>query len=772
MRSSSTVLRPHIPPLLCFALALWASCAFVLSYTKELCQANGPAVCAACALLVVSLTVITWRHSTPLNIFAIAIGLCLGIMLGTFYCEQQESLVASTEGVWGNFDLVFTSDCSTGTYGANAQANAKFPDGSTHYVGVSFDNCDKLPRYGDAARVSGYCVQPSENAKTYYWQQGFEANLHVSAYTSTPNQSITGIVSSLRNAVIDAFESNNVEDGGLTLALLCGYRAKLNDELYQSFQVCGLAHIVAVSGAHLSIVVALVACLLGALHAPRRVASGAELMFVLGYLLFTAAPISALRSAVMVVLLIVARTTRRKNAPLNSLALCIGVFVFVNPISALSVSFALSALSTLGIVLFSPLISSWFQHLAMPKAITSAVALTLASTVMATPFSAAIFSKASLIALLANAIAAPLFAPVCALAMLAACTCVLPDGAAGLCVACAKMASGLFGGLVQVLACIPHASVPAAIEPPVALVVSTLLALAMYLVWPTARQILYAGSAACAACLVWLCAMYVSCAYTSEILMLDVGQGDAFLLRSQGKTILIDTGNQDALLAQALARNNVRNIDAILISHSDDDHMGALGSLKGLVAVRQVLLTRQSFDCDCDNCKALILDANNLVGSQNVVPVSISTEVHCGEFELQLLWPSEFREEGGNADSQCWSVAADVDHDARTDWSALFVGDAESEQLQELNDMGKLGHYDIYKVGHHGSKAGLTSELAQVISPKLALVSVGKNNRYGHPNKTVLDYLGSQGTKIYRTDEQGDVSCKLFSDHIEVETER
>ena len=97
---------------------------------------------------------------------------------------------------------------------------------------------------------------------------------------------------------------------------------------------------------------------------------------------------------------------------------------------------------------------------------------------------------------------------------------------------------------------------------------------------------------------------------------------------------------------------------------------------------------------------------------------------------------------------------------------------ADEGQLRALIDEGLVDSVDLYKVGHHGSKNALDDEEAAVLSPRIALVSAGARNRYGHPAQDTLDRLEAAGARVFRTDEQGDVSCKLTADRIEVDTLR
>ena len=102
----------------------------------------------------------------------------------------------------------------------------------------------------------------------------------------------------------------------------------------------------------------------------------------------------------------------------------------------------------------------------------------------------------------------------------------------------------------------------------------------------------------------------------------------------------------------------------------------------------------------------------------------------------------------------------------------LFTGDAEAQQLDEIISEHGLADLDILKVGHHGSKNALTEEQVQRLSPAIALISVGERNRYGHPASEIVSILEDSGTRIMRTDSDGDVSCKFDDEGIAVETLR
>ena len=165
--------------------------------------------------------------------------------------------------------------------------------------------------------------------------------------------------------------------------------------------------------------------------------------------------------------------------------------------------------------------------------------------------------------------------------------------------------------------------------------------------------------------------------------MLDVGQGDAFLVSSCGQTLLVDTGNEDRKLRDALASVGVRRVDAVAVTHPDDDHCASLQSLVSYADVGAFLCAAPMLECGCEKCKGLLETAKAAVGEEGVTALDVGDVLHVGRFEMEVVWPESYEDEGGNADSLCLMARLDCDGDGAFDWKALFTGDAESGQLEQ-----------------------------------------------------------------------------------------
>lgn len=267
---------------------------------------------------------------------------------------------------------------------------------------------------------------------------------------------------------------------------MCGWRPAIEESgLYDCFKAVGLAHLVAVSGAHLSIVSLFVAGGLRLLRCGRRATALTSALFLIGYVAFTGMPVSALRAAIMAATGLFSLWTDRRNSALSALGLCLLLFVGIDPSAALSVSLALSAGSTLGIVLFAPLLSSAFAgHPRLKRVVGDPIALTGASALATQPYAAALFSQLPLLSPLANLVASPLFALACLVGFVAVLAACLVPVAAPWLIGVASTACAPLSLVVDALASLSGTCLPIDAVPLAAAALSCGLCLALWAWWP------------------------------------------------------------------------------------------------------------------------------------------------------------------------------------------------------------------------------------------------------------------------------------------------
>lgn len=761
--------RPSLSPLLVGALSFWAACACAYGLMRQADPETGRLIALACLLIALPSAAVfaCTRRQAALFFASLAIGASLGVSQGTVIHDQ---IAKASEIDAGSYSLTLVEDSKASVGGDTALASLGGSGLSQPLVQVTFpEGAGYL--VGDRIVVEGTVAPIDVTKGDAYWRKGACAKVRARTASLVESDHPLDALRSFRKAAIAQIGSDD-DSSRLLQALLCGYRRDLADtELYSAYQTSGLAHLVAVSGAHLVIVTGLFLSLFKAFKVARRMSAAFLIAVMLAYLSFAGFPVSAVRAAIMSSVGVLALVARRRPSSLNAVGICIFAMVLADPKCALSASFCLSTLSTLGIVVFCPLVQAWVEKtpLARVSFVAESLSLTVSASALSQLFACSLFAQLPAIAPVANVLAAPLLPLVCASGLVACVFALAFPIAREVAFTVPLLLARILNALTQLLACIPYSSVPFDIDALSALLVSAVLAMLAWRSWPMpaarAGKKALSGKTVGAISVIAGVLLAASLGYAfcwsnrDAIVMLDVGQGDSFLIASRGATLLIDTGNQDAQLLRGLSHNRIAHIDSVLITHSDDDHCGSLDALQRAVDVDRVIVAEDMIDCEAASPVNLMAQAR--LTSRETVGVHWKDTFRVGAFLVRVVWPHRFHDDGGNADSLCVLLEYDGDEDGSTDCRALFTGDAEIDQLQEMIDSGDVGHVDLLKTGHHGSKNAMTREQVEVLQPQVALIGVGANNRYGHPSPEILDMLGQVGCSVYRSDENGEVSCTL-----------
>ncbi len=771
-RPAPRSVRPSLPPLLVLGLGTWGGAAGAYALAASLEPAALLAL-SLVALLIAMAGAVLWARLRSPALACLALGAVLGAACGLVGALDARS-TAVEQPQWGTWHLTLVDDAREADRGHRALARVRDAGGRALLVSLNLPEGGEGLLAGDVVEARAALKPTGEEAGGYSWQRGIDGRMTASAWELLVPEGALAPLRALRRKAIEGLARYGGSGAPLMQALACGYRAPLDAVGgYGAYQACGLAHLVAVSGAHLSLMALACGGLMRAFRLPRQAQAITTLALIGGFLVFSGMPVSALRAALMTASSLGALFARRRPAALSALGGCLVAFPALDAPTALSASFTLSAGSTLGIVLFASLIASWLSFLPGPlrKAVGEPAALTLASAVVTQPYAAALFARLPLIALPANVLAAPLFVLACLASLASAIAVALASDAAGPLVALGAAATLPLSIATKALAALPQASIPVDLGVLPMAALSCGMAAALYRAWPQPRPRAVMGGAAAGGAALALALLVLPLLAPTQIIMLDVGQGDAILLRSGGATMLVDTGNQDSRLLRALARHGVWRLDAVAVTHADDDHCASLGALAGTVPVGRVIMAADALGCPCPSCTALRAEAAALVGEAGIVGVEAGDSLTCGALDVAVLWPRAFAEEGGNADSLCLLATAKADGEGRS-WSALLTGDAEAPTLVQLADAGALGRVDVLKVGHHGSAVSLDGALARRLAPAVALVSAGEGNRYDHPRPEPLAALDAAGATTFRTDRHGDVTVTFTPDALRVDAQR
>jgi competence protein ComEC len=255
----------------------------------------------------------------------------------------------------------------------------------------------------------------------------------------------------------------------------------------------------------------------------------------------------------------------------------------------------------------------------------------------------------------------------------------------------------------------------------------------------------------CLNVLAWLTIFDLNRHGSLEVSFFDVGQGDAVLIETQSsQQILIDGGPGSAVL-EKLGKEMPfwdRTIDLLILTHPHEDHLSGLIEVLENYEVENVLWTGVSMET------AAFKKWQEAIKEAKVYTAQSGQRVIAGAAVLEILYPFENLENQKIKDVDDTSIVARL---IFGDDSFLFTGDASQSVEKQLVGKGIFIESDILKVGHHGSKTSSSQGFIEKVSPEIAVISVGKDNKYGHPNLETLDTLAKYGIRIFRTDEQGDI---------------
>ena len=241
---------------------------------------------------------------------------------------------------------------------------------------------------------------------------------------------------------------------------------------------------------------------------------------------------------------------------------------------------------------------------------------------------------------------------------------------------------------------------------------------------------------------------------------LDIGQGDAIVIRGGGKTVLIDAGDRGKDTADQLVQLGITKLDLAVASHPHADHIGSMRSVLERFEVGLYI------DSGLTHTTATYNELMQAIEERDIPyrRANAGMAIRLGdEAVLHVLFPADPPLRGTRSDLNSNSVVLSLEHG---EMDFLFTGDAEAPTEQRLLRMG-LGPHEVLKVAHHGSEHSSGARFLEVVEPQIAVICVGEGNRYKHPRPEALERLQHAGALVYRTDTSGHV--RILSDGTRVE---
>lgn len=247
---------------------------------------------------------------------------------------------------------------------------------------------------------------------------------------------------------------------------------------------------------------------------------------------------------------------------------------------------------------------------------------------------------------------------------------------------------------------------------------------------------------------------------TLDITYLDVGQADSILIQNKGHNMLIDAGNNEdgPLLVQYFKEQNITKFDYLITTHPHEDHIGGMDDIINNFDIEKIYMP------DVTTTTKTFLDVLEAIEKKNMtydVP-NINQNFTLGNTLFQVIYTGNDKKNLNNSSIILKATFKNT--------SYLFTGDATSEVEKKI--LNKNIQATVLKVGHHGSKYSTTTDFLNKVNPKYAIISVGKNNSYNHPNQVTINKLEKKNIEIHRTDQEGSIFLKSDGKTINITSKK
>ena len=613
-------------------------------------------------------------------------------------------------------------------------------------------------KYGDTLAISATKLSVPDattnpdgfDFNAYLWMNGVALT---GSSTDDKIEIISGAASlkrmlyELRDSLAEVSDNIFGDESDVMRAILLGDRSLLSDDTYEDFRQTGIAHIIALSGLHVSCIALFIEWCLKRIHLPPVVRAAIIIPFLVLYTVMTGASPSTVRAALMYGLLLVTVAAGYPPDTLTRLALAFLIQVLYNPLIIGSTGFVLSYATVFGMICINDIAVDIFgkpENRILSR--FGEVGLVSLSAQLATfPLIAGQFYSIPLLSVPVNVLCVPF-----AVLTLYAGFLLLPLGL-------------LWESMAGVLA-YPVRWIWIGIKFITARLSELTLATLSVKAWPFALALVFFV-------LIWLMSPYMSGNIKRrrilfgmlpliiiavllwpnwandelKITFIDVGYGDGALIEAQGRTYAVDCGRDNGIAADYITSQGFQ-LSGIFVTHPDSDHAGGLAEMLERNSYAKVYLPYCWDELDVSESLREALSTREVEYLYAGCDVVLSPDI-----TAEVLWPPE---DFSPPDDNNGSLVIRISYGES---SALFMAD-----ITDDYDALACAEADVLKVAHHGSKYATTSEMLEIVRPSAAVISVSSNG-FGHPTAEVLERLAEVGAEVYRTDTDGAVTVLMHS---------
>lgn len=601
-------------------------------------------------------------------------------------------------------------------------------------------------KLGDKIRVEGKLETPSNNTffnlfnyKNYLKSK--KINYIFKAKTIKLVKENTILKYKIKNNLIQYIEKYKTKNYLKTFIL--GDNKEIEENIIKSYQTNGISHLFAVSGMHLSLFALILNIILKRIIRKEMINNLIIILFFIFFSFLTNYSPSILRALILYILIVLNKIFNLKLKTIKLILLDLAILLAYNPYYIYNIGFIYSFTTSIALILTSDIINK------KKKYISKTFITSLISFLTSIPISINNFHEINLTTPIVNILFVPLISFI-----------IFPLSLLTLLI---KPLDNIFLISIYILEqfsiLIKKASIQITLSHiPWYIIILYYVSIIIFINGIKNKNIKRIIP------LMLIIMIHTNIKYikqSTQITLLDIGQGDSILLElPKNKNILIDTGgiagSKSSIITSKtipyLKSLGIKKISKLILSHGDYDHMGEAINLVNNFKVEKVIF-------NCGPYNDLEQELIKVLDKKKIKYYSCIEELNIDKNKLYFLQTKEYDNENDNSNV----IYTELDG-----YKFMFMGDASVTTEKEILNKYNLPNIDVLKVGHHGSKTSSGKEFIDETNPKYSIISVGKNNRYGHPNKEVLDNL--KNSKIYRTDQDGSIMFKIKNNKLKIET--
>lgn len=620
-------------------------------------------------------------------------------------------------------------------------------------------------KYGDSLYIEGEFKKPEEarNYKGYNYKQYLKTKKIIGTVelekAKILKSSNGSFIHNIQKYIKDTINGTLTdEEGNLLLAILLGDKDKLSEDIQESFKTSNLSHMLAVSGAHVSYII------LGLTYVLQNSIIGKKngkivcIFFLLVFMAITNFTPSVTRACIMAVLTLFSGIVYRKSDVYTNISVAALITLIFNPYSLLDLGFQLSYGGTIGIIIFIKRIQEKKSNSKVVNYIKQMALVSIYANIIIIPIMMYHFNTVSLTFIISNIMASPILGIIVINGFLFIITSITVKPLTRLIAIFIKPILSILIKISQICSKLPFSNI--LVVTPYMFNVISYYAIILYCIKSKKNN----------KCKIIICLLIVLILINFiiyifpqklRIFFIDVGQGDSTLIITPDKkTVLVDGGGSDSfdvgekVLLPYLLDRRILKVDYVLISHFDTDHCGGILTIMEKVKVKNIIISEQAEHSEnYERFKKLMIHKKI-----RLIEVKKGDKIKIGRYsEFKILFPTSRLLSENPLNNN--SIVAQFNYNS---FKMLFTGDIEKLAEQQILKTEKAEiRADILKVAHHGSKTSSIPEFIKAVRPKIALIGVGKNNTFGHPNQQTIKNLENIKCRIYRTDLQGEIIIKI-----------